>query len=370
MTLPNGASIESTHTAQLQLQGFSSNALKANVFKEIQKSLFSIGKFCDDNKIAIFHKNKCFILNDILNMPELKRIIHANTIKTGHREHNTGLWLLKTNNNPTTQLNSVCHLSKIKEIIEYHHHSLFIPVKSTWIKAIKNGNLQSLPSLHLKQVEKYMPLSPPTSKGHIRQVKQNISTKLQSTSTITKSEDTKNNLVFVKHYNMTKLICSDQTGRFPVTSDRGNKYMMVVLDNDSNAILSEPLPSRSQNHLIHAFSKIHDRLVTAGRKPIFVRLDNEISNSMKKYMNDEKLKFQLVPPNNHCRNYAEKAIGTWKDHFIAGLASLDQNFPLKLWCRLTQHADITLTCYEIQESIHIYLHMKIYLARLTTIKHH
>ena len=86
-----------------------------------------------------------------------------------------------------------------------------------------------------------MPLSPATSKGHIPQVKQNIrSTKLQSTSTITKSKDTKNNLVFVKHYDMTKLICSDQTDRFPVTSDRGNKYMIVVLDNDSNAILSEP----------------------------------------------------------------------------------------------------------------------------------
>ena len=84
MTLPNGASIESTHTAQLQLQGFSPNALKVNVFEEIQKPLFSIGKFCDDNKIAIFHKNKCFILNDILNMPELKQIIHANTIMTGH----------------------------------------------------------------------------------------------------------------------------------------------------------------------------------------------------------------------------------------------------------------------------------------------
>ena len=138
------------------------------------------------------------------------------------------------------------HLSKVKEIVEYHHRSLFSPVKSTWIKAIKNGNLQSFPLLHLKQVEKYIPLSPATSKGHIRQVKQNIrSMKLQSTSTITKSKDTKNNLVFVKHYDMIKSICSDQTGRFPVTSNRGNKYMMVVLDNDSNAILSEPLPSQS-----------------------------------------------------------------------------------------------------------------------------
>ena len=49
-----------------------------------------------------------------------------------------------------------------------------------------------------------------------------------------------------------------------------------------------------------------------------------------------------MPSNNHCRDNAEKAIGTWKEHFIAGLTSLDKNFPLKLWCRLTNHADIFL----------------------------
>ena len=34
----------------------------------------------------------------------------------------------------------------------------------------------------------------------------------------------------------------------------------------------------------------------------FVSLDNEISTNMKNYMSQEKLRFQLVPPNNHHRN--------------------------------------------------------------------
>jgi len=59
-------------------------------------------------------------------------------------------------------------------------------------------------------------------------------------------------------------------------------------------------------------------------------------------MSNKELKFQLVPPHNHRQNYAEKAIGTWKDHFIAGLTSADCNFPLKLWCRITEHDDISL----------------------------
>jgi len=124
---------------------------------------------------------------------------------------------------------------------------------------------------------------------------------------------------------MTGLICSNQTGRFPITSNRGNKYLMIVLDYDSNAILSVPIPSHAQNHLLHAFSTIYDKLAAAGRTPTFVRLDNKVSHTTKAYMTNKQLKFQLVPPHNHRRNYAEKAIDTWKDHFIAGLSR--QKFP-------------------------------------------
>jgi hypothetical protein len=59
-------------------------------------------------------------------------------------------------------------------------------------------------------------------------------------------------------------------------------------------------------------------------------------------MRAKSVTFQLVPPHNHRRNAAEKAIGTWKDHFIAGLSSLDPNFPMHLWCQLIPQATTTL----------------------------
>jgi hypothetical protein len=60
-------------------------------------------------------------------------------------------------------------------------------------------------------------------------------------------------------------------------------------------------------------------------------------------MRAKSITFQLVPPHNHRRNAAEKAIGTWKDHFIAGLSSsLDPNFPMHLWCQLIPQATTTL----------------------------
>ncbi len=148
--------------------------------------------------------------------------------------------------------------------------------------------------------------------------------------------------VFMKPIAVTGQIHSDQTGRFPITSSRGSKYIMVVYDYDSNAILTEPLTSRTETELLRAYSKLHDYLTARGLKPALQRLDNEAPGRLQSYMRAKSVTFQLVPPHNHRRNAAEKAIGTWKDHFIAGLSSLDPNFPMHLWCRLIPQATTTL----------------------------
>eukprot|EP00957_Ditylum_brightwellii_P037761 2855494-Ditylum_brightwellii.AAC.1 len=44
----------------------------------------------------------------------------------------------------------------------------------------------------------------------------------------------------------------------------------------------------------------------------------------------------------HRQNAAEKAIQTWKNHFLAGLESLPKDFPIIHWCRLMPQANITL----------------------------
>ena len=54
------------------------------------------------------------------------------------------------------------------------------------------------------------------------------------------------------------------------------------------------------------------------------------------------MEYQLVPPHIHRRNASERAIHTFKNHFIAGLASTDPNFPLSNWCRLLPQAELTL----------------------------
>jgi hypothetical protein len=54
------------------------------------------------------------------------------------------------------------------------------------------------------------------------------------------------------------------------------------------------------------------------------------------------VEYQLVPPHCHQRNAAERAIHTFKEHFVAELSSVDTHLPLHLWDRLLPQAEITL----------------------------
>jgi hypothetical protein len=44
--------------------------------------------------------------------------------------------------------------------------------------------------------------------------------------------------------------------------------------------------------------------------------------------------YQLVPPDDHRHNMANKAIQTFKDHFIGVLSRCTATMPIHLWCQL------------------------------------
>ena len=56
---------------------------------------------------------------------------------------------------------------------------------------------------------------------------------------------------------------------------------------------------------------------------------NAVKNSAKH--SKFQVTLQLVPPHVHRQNAAERAIQTWKNHFLAGIATLDPNFPIQEW---------------------------------------
>jgi hypothetical protein len=83
---------------------------------------------------------------------------------------------------------------------------------------------------------------------------------------------------------------------------------MIVYSYDSNAIITEPLSSHTENELLRAYTSIHTKLTERGLKPTLQRLDNEASGKLKQFMTNNGVSYQLVPPHIHRRNLAERAI--------------------------------------------------------------
>jgi hypothetical protein len=127
-----------------------------------------------------------------------------------------------------------------------------------------------------------------------------------------------------------------------VVSSKGNKYIMILHDYDSNAILVQPIKNRTAPELLKAFQVMEQELVARGLKPKLMKLDNEASKLLKTYLHQQYITFQLVPPYSQRRNSAERAIRSFKDQLIARLCSTDKSFPLHLWDRLLPQAVITL----------------------------
>ena len=74
---------------------------------------------------------------------------------------------------------------------------------------------------------------------------------------------------------------SDQTGKFPHMSTRGNQYVFTMYDYDANAILLEPLISKQSKEIAEVFTTCHNRLTLHGHKITLHILDNECGEYLK-----------------------------------------------------------------------------------------
>jgi hypothetical protein len=102
------------------------------------------------------------------------------------------------------------------------------------------------------------------------------------------------------------------------------------------------MKSRSASEWVKAYDTVHQELTVKGFKPKLQTLDNEASTALKNFFTINDITYQLVPPHCHRRNAAKSAIRTFKEHFVAGLSSVDPAFPLHLWDRLLPQAEIML----------------------------
>ncbi len=86
--------------------------------------------------------------------------------------------------------------------------------------------------------------------------------------------------------------------------------------------------------MIKAYLALWKQLTASGMvKPTTHLLENKASEEFKVEIKKNS-SIHLVPPDNHQQNLAERAIQTFKFHFKAILAGVNDSFPMRLWDKL------------------------------------
>jgi len=98
---------------------------------------------------------------------------------------------------------------------------------------------------------------------------------------------------------------------------------------------------------MRSYQRMVDRMKRAGLGLREHKLDNEASDAFK----------ECITRNG---NQADRAIQTFKVHFISILAGVNDKFPLSLWCQLLEPAELTLNLLRqsrITPNISAYAHV-------------
>ena len=349
-----GTKLHATNTGLLSTTALSKGAREAIVVPGMsQPALMSVSTLADNGYTTVFLPGQEGV--NVFNANDVDISSTAPPALQGWRD-SRGVWMVpitddKQSNidpNVTDTAMGVYELPSTKEVVRYLHAALGSPTQATLLTAAQHGNLVTFPGLTPHNISRHFPESDETQKGHMKQTKQGVrSTKIVDEDAmlgINQQPGVKHKDVYLIVFDATKkTMYSDQTGKFPITSARGNKYIMVAVELDGNYIDGEPLQSRSAKSLTKAYQAIFQRWKATGVIcPNWHILDNEAPAELKQAIRENKCRVELTPADQHRRNAAERAIQTFKGHFISVLAGVDNSFPINQWDELLPQTILTL----------------------------
>ena len=136
---------------------------------------------------------------------------------------------------------------------------------------------------------------------------------------------------------------NDDCGHFPIRSRSGNDYIIIAYHCDLNTILQAPFSNRENKHRIRSYNSIMKRLDDQWHQVGVQILDNKVSAEFKQSIVDYwGATYQLVPPNVHRINIAERSICNFKANFLSVIAVVDPEFYKFMWDNLFFQTDLTL----------------------------
>jgi hypothetical protein len=161
--------MESTHTADLPLDGIPAQARQVHIFPSLEHNLIGVSPLTKAGCAVHFEGTTCTI-----KCPGSQSITCQATPN--------GLWALQIQelHHPTTSpvANSatpaIGHSCTPADIVAFHHAALFSPAISTLTTALQKGHIPPLPGLTVNLLRKYTPDLEATTMGHLDNRRKNI----------------------------------------------------------------------------------------------------------------------------------------------------------------------------------------------------
>jgi hypothetical protein len=168
------------------------------------------------------------------------------------------------------EANAIFDLPNTQQSLLYHHVVAGFPPKDTFLDAVWAGNYATWPGLRTTLILKHFLDLDKMQKGHIKgQLKVVQSTKGTAPVTIKVEPGTANPPlpIIKKHYGIFVVVHKlldtvhmDQTGAFPITSQRGYWYIMMGIHLDANYIFCKLLKTRTKGKMITAYQQMVDMM--------------------------------------------------------------------------------------------------------------
>ena len=179
VTIPDGSQVQSTHTCKLAIPNLPDSARIGHIIPGLAShSLLSVVKLCNAGCEVSFTKIACIVKHN------------GKIVLQGHKCDKTGLWMvpldtrdsvgqmqiqpseevlehMQFSNFAYEYLGNIIPTSSKEELAMYYHQCLCSPPKTTMLRAIRNGQLQSFPGLTYELIARHLPPSTATDKGHM-----------------------------------------------------------------------------------------------------------------------------------------------------------------------------------------------------------
>ena len=267
----NNGIMESTEEGRLdfnhELSNIPERMLEGHVLPTLAKhTIVGLGVLCDHGCVVVLTREKAYIMHE-------NRLILSGSRKPGH------LWFLNpqdTKKAPTVSelitrggeesipppsyldrveepiagaevnsITSVYQSKRLKDAMQFHHASFNNCSKRTLLKAAELGILPLWPLLTRKNISKHITETRATHMGHLQRVRSNLrSTRKEiplylqdmETEGMDIVQEQKSGEVYILMLDVARMngtVFTDLTGAFPVTSARGNKYLIIAYSFDA-----------------------------------------------------------------------------------------------------------------------------------------